>query len=88
MKLTKGKITKLYNKKKQSLKKINKRKGSTKSKTFRRKRQVNLATKSLKSFNYKKQRGGDPLEDDEKTPKTDADQGSNNDINSASQIEQ
>jgi hypothetical protein len=86
MKLTKGKISKLYNKKKQSLKKIKKRKGSTKSKTFRRKRQVNLATKSLKSFNYKKLIGGDPLEGDENTPKTGSDIDLNNDINPPSQI--
>ena len=86
MKLTKGKISKLYNKKKQSFKKIKKRKGSTKSKTFRRKRQVNLATKSLKSFNYKKLIGGDPLEGDENTPKTGSDIDLNNDINPPSQI--
>ena len=39
MKLTKGKISKLYNKNRQSLKKnINKKKKSGKSKTFRKKR--------------------------------------------------
>ena len=55
MKLTKGKISKLYNKKKQSVKKINKKKkGSLKSKTFRRKRSINLANKSLKKYRYKK----------------------------------
>ena len=54
MKLTKGKISKLYNKNKQTLKKkANKRKTSNKSKTFRRKQKVNLARKSLKRFHYK-----------------------------------
>jgi hypothetical protein len=59
MKLTKGKISKLYNKKKQSLKKkVNKRKTSNKNKTFRKKRNIHLARKSLKRFHYKKSRGG------------------------------
>ena len=63
MKLTKGKISKLYNKKKQSLKKVNKRKGSNKSKnkTFRRKRHINLARRSLKRFHYRKQSGGEEI---------------------------
>ena len=34
MKLTKGKISKLYNKKKQSLKRKNKKRTSSRSKTF------------------------------------------------------
>ena len=43
MKLTKGKISKLYSKKKQSFKKkAGKRKTSSMSKTFRRKRNINL----------------------------------------------
>lgn len=58
MKLTKGKISKLYNKKKQSLKKAKKRKLSHKRRTFRNKRKVNLARKTLKRFNYKKYKGG------------------------------
>jgi hypothetical protein len=59
MKLTKGKISKLYGKKKQSLKKkVNKKKGSSRNKTFRKKRNIHLARKSLKRFHYKKQRGG------------------------------
>ena len=59
MNLTKGKITKLYNKKRQTLKrKINKKKSSNKSKTFRRNRKINLARKSLKRFHNKKYRGG------------------------------
>ncbi len=60
MKLTKGKISKLYNKKKQTLKrKTNKGKGSNKNKTFRRKRHINLARKSLKRIHYRKQKGGE-----------------------------
>ena len=67
MKLTKGKITKLYKNKnnKQTLrKKVNKKNTKSKSKTFRRKRKVNLARKSLKRFKYN---GGNPIE----PPKTD-----------------
>ena len=53
MKLTKGKLSKLYNKKKQSCKKkINKRKSSNRSKTFRKNKKTNLARKSLKRINY------------------------------------
>ena len=61
MKLTKGKISKLYNKKKQSLKKkkLNSKNNSRKNKTFRRKRAMNLANRSLKNLHYKK-RGGKP----------------------------
>ena len=48
MNLTKGKISRLYNKKRQSLKKINKKKKSSlKSTTFRRKRNVNKKQKDL-----------------------------------------
>jgi hypothetical protein len=67
MKLTKGKISKLYNKKKQTLKrKVNKGKKSSRGKTFRRKQKMNLARKSLKRLRYKKQSGGkeDPKEVD------------------------
>jgi len=71
MKLTKGKISKLYNKKKQTMKKkANKRKSSKKNRTFRRKQKVNLARKSLKRLRYKKLSGG---RDD--VPKTDEDLG-------------
>ena len=63
MKLTKGKISKLYNKKKQSLKKKITRKKSNKIRTFRNKPPLNLARKSLKRFNYKKYRGGGDGED-------------------------
>jgi hypothetical protein len=66
MKLTKGKISKLYNKKKQSLKKKNnKRKTSTKNKSFRKKRNIHLARKSLKNLRYTKHGG----EGDEPIPK-------------------
>jgi len=57
MKLTKGKISKLYNKKRQTLKKIKTGKTSYKRRTFRQ-RKVNLARKTLKKFNYKKYKGG------------------------------
>ena len=66
MKLTKGKISKLYNKKRQSLKKHKKIKSSYKKRTFRNKRKVNLARKSLKKINY---RGGEGENND--TPKND-----------------
>ena len=52
MKLTKGKISKLYNKKQQTAKKIKKRKGSLKNKTFRRKRNINLANKFQYYFTF------------------------------------
>ena len=53
MNLTKGKISKLYSKKKQSLKRNkNKRGHSGKSKTFRKNKRVNLARKSLKRLHF------------------------------------
>ena len=67
MKLTKGKISRLYNKKKQSLKKHKKLKSSYKKRTFRNKRKVNLARKSLKRLHYRKYKGGEGESDD--TPK-------------------
>ena len=67
MKLTKGKISKLYNKKRQSLKKHKKLKTSYKKRTFRNKRKINLARKSLKRLHHRKYKGGDG--DD--TPKDD-----------------
>jgi hypothetical protein len=57
MKLTKGKILKLYNKKKQTLKKYKPNKcdnTSSKIKSFKNKKSINLANKSLKRINYKK----------------------------------
>jgi hypothetical protein len=54
MKLTKGKISKLYNKKKQSLKKEKQRKITKKGQTFRKYKRMNLAKKTLKNFNYNK----------------------------------
>ena len=75
MKLTKGKISKLYNKKKQTMKKkANKRKSSKKNRTFRRKQKVNLARKSLKRLRYKKLSGGIGIGTDD-VPKTDEDLG-------------
>jgi hypothetical protein len=59
MNLTKGKISKLYSKKKQSLKRNkNKRGHSGKSKTFRKNKRVNLARKSLKRLHFKENKGG------------------------------
>ena len=53
MKLTKGKIAKLYNKRKQTLKKKGKSKrGASKSKTFRQNKKINLSRRSLKRFSY------------------------------------
>ena len=60
MKLTKSKISKLYNKTRQSFKRYKKIKSSYKKRTFR-KRKVNLARKSLKRFNYKIHKGGNPI---------------------------
>jgi len=54
MKLTRGKIKKLYNKKKQTLKKVKNRKTTYGRKTCINKRRVNLARGTLKKFNYKK----------------------------------
>jgi hypothetical protein len=56
MKLTKGKIAKLYSKKRQSKKKYNKKR-YRKNRTLRRTRGLNLANKTLKHI----KRGGDPL---------------------------
>ena len=53
MKLTKGKISKLYNKNNQSLKKNIKKNILSESKTFRRKQNVNLDRKSLKRVSKK-----------------------------------
>lgn len=68
MKLTKGKISKLYNKKRQSFKKPKRKNLSNKRRTFR-KRHLNLARKTLKRHNYKKRRGG--AENDNEPPKND-----------------
>ena len=59
MKLTKGKISKLYSKNKQSLRRKKNGKGKTsRNRTFRKRKGLNLANKSLKSF-YNR-RGGAP----------------------------
>ena len=76
MKLTKGKISKLYNKKKQTMKKkANKRKSSKKNRTFRRKQKVNLARKSLKRLRYKKLSGGTDDVGTDGLPKSEEDPG-------------
>ena len=76
MKLTKGKISKLYNKKKQTMKKkANKRKSSKKNRTFRRKQKVNLARKSLKRLRYKKLSGGRDDVGTDGLPKSEEDPG-------------
>jgi hypothetical protein len=52
MKLTKGKLSKIYNKKKQTMKKFKiKVKKVRREKTFRKKRPLNLNRKTLKHFN-------------------------------------
>ena len=62
MKLTKGKISKLINKKRQSKKKYKNKKQKTKNRrTFRKKRNINLSNKTLKNHRYKKTSGGDPV---------------------------
>jgi hypothetical protein len=66
MNLTKGKISKLYSKKKQTLKRNkNKRGHSGRSKTFRKNRRVNLARKSLKRVHFKANIGGEPTDNTE-----------------------
>ena len=57
MNLTKGKISKLYKKNKQSVRRRKNGKGKTgRNKTFRKTKSLNLANKSLKNFH--KKRGG------------------------------
>jgi hypothetical protein len=50
MKLTKGKISKLYKVKKQSLKRKNKKNKKSKHRTFRKHKKLNLARKTLKKY--------------------------------------
>jgi len=52
MKLTKGKISKLYHKKKQTVRKRKERGGYKNKNTFRNKKHLNLANKTLKLFNF------------------------------------
>ena len=52
MKLTKGKISKLYNKKSKSLKKIKNKKKYRNNKTFRGKKKINLLSKTLKKYSF------------------------------------
>jgi hypothetical protein len=59
MKLTRGKISKLLNKKKQSKKLYpTKNKNTKNKKTFRIKRNINLSNTSLKNIKYKRSKGG------------------------------
>ena len=54
MKLTKGKLSKLYKKNKQSyMKKYNKNKKSFTNNTFRKNKNLNLVNKTLKNINSK-----------------------------------
>lgn len=57
MKLTKGKISKLYNKKKQSLKNKKIKQNNKKKLTFRKHNKINLSIKTLKKM--KKMKGGE-----------------------------
>jgi len=64
MKLTKGKISKILNKKKQSRKKPNNKKrkldkNTKNARTFRRKRSVNLSNKTFKNLHLNKSKGGE-----------------------------
>jgi len=52
MKLTKGKLTKLYGKKRQSRKRYKKNKGETQSKTFRKRRFLDMHNRTLKHMLY------------------------------------
>ena len=65
MKLTKGKISRIQNKKKQSLKRYKKGGKTHKSKTFRKRRAFNLHNKSLKKY-----KGGQPVETEAKSDET------------------
>ena len=57
MKLTKGKLSKLYAKNRQSVKKNKKKRGSNKRKTFRKHKGINLANKTLKHLHFRKHGG-------------------------------
>ena len=62
MKLTKGKISKLLNKNRQSKKKYRKNKKTKKNSytnTFRKKKHLNLANKTLKQFKVRNSKGGE-----------------------------
>ena len=64
MKLTKGKISKLYNQKKQSFKKYNNKKKAKNYKSFRNKKYINLANKSLKQIKKGGTNDSNPLLND------------------------
>ena len=62
MNLTKGKISKLYAKNRQSVKrKKNGKKNTNKSKIFRKRQKFNLANKSLKRVKFRKNGGNNDV---------------------------
>ena len=68
MKLTKGKLSKIRNKKHQTVKRFKKSSKGNKTKTFRKRKGLNLHNTSLKKYN-----GGkidDDVKEEEETPKT------------------
>ena len=65
MKLSKGKLTKIYNKKKQTKKKRNNKVNKKNGKTFRKKKHFNLNTKTLKEIRRWKKGGAVPEFDEE-----------------------
>jgi hypothetical protein len=67
MKLTKGKIAKLFNKQKQSLKKRKNRKYSYNHRTFRNKNNFNLHNNTLKQIVYEQRGANDDPEDESKS---------------------
>lgn len=64
MKLTKGKITKLYSKNKQTKKRNKKQRRDTKTKTFRKRKHLDLSTRTLKRIPYG---GADSVENETST---------------------
>jgi hypothetical protein len=69
MKLTKGKLSKIRNKKHQTVKRFKKSSKGHKTKTFRKRKGLNLHNTSLKKYNGGKLED-DVKEDEEETPKT------------------
>jgi len=68
MKLTKGKITKLYSKKRQSRKRYKNTKADSKNKTFRRRRSLDLNKRTLKRVPYGGAKLGDEITSGEESP--------------------
>jgi hypothetical protein len=67
MKLTRGKLTKLYGKRKQTMKHYTQMKKRIKNKSFRRKKSLNLQKKTFKRMH----RGGEPLPEEDSTMEQD-----------------